>query len=249
VRSNLGYVYCELGDFARAESVMRQSLAAADRMGLREVSAAVQHNLGRVLGVLGQMDEAARLEREAIASFGRQGEPRLEGVARTYLSEILVASGDYAAAETEAALAAEALCVAPSLRVAALGALARARLGRGDASGGLEAAREAAAELAVLGEIEEGESSVRLTHAEALAQNGGDAEARAVLETARERLLARAARIEEPAWRERFLNDVPVNARILSLAAQWSSSPPPRLAMGERPRRPTGSGPVRLPPP
>jgi tetratricopeptide (TPR) repeat protein len=251
VRSNLGYVYCELGDFARAEAVMRQSLAAAERMGLREVLAAVQHNLGRVLGMRGQMSEAARLEREAIASFRQQGEPRLEGVARTYLSEILVASGDYAAAEKEAVLAAEALRVAPSLRVAALGALARAQLGRGDAAAGLETAAEAAAELAALGEIEEGESSVRLTHAEALAQNGADVEARAALETARERLLARAARIEETAWRERFLHDVPVNARILSLAEQWSAPPPAtaHLTTAERARRGTGTGPLRPPAP
>jgi eukaryotic-like serine/threonine-protein kinase len=250
VRSNLGYMYCELGDFARAEAAMRQALAAADRMGLREVSAAVQHNLGRVLGVRGQMPEAARLEREAIASFGRQGEPRLEGVARTYLSEILVAGGDYASAEKEASLAAESLRVAPSLRVAALGALARARLGRGDADGGLDAAREAHAELTILGEIEEGESSVRLCYAEALSQNGAVEDARAALETARERLLARAARIEEPSWRHRFLNDVPVNARILALAEQWAFPPAavPRPITGENSRRrPTGTGPVRPP--
>jgi tetratricopeptide (TPR) repeat protein len=244
VRSNLGYLYSELGDFARAESVMRQALAAAERMGLREVSAAVQHNLGRVLGLRGQLAEAARLERQAIASFGQQGEPRLEGVARTYLSEILVANGEHATAEKEAALAAEELRVAPSLRVAALGALARARLARGNAAGGLAAARDAAAELAVLGEIEEGESSVRLTHAEALSQSGLADEARAALEAARERLLARAARIEESSWRERFLNDVPVNARILALAAQWSPPPPPRAPTAERPRKPTGTGPA-----
>jgi eukaryotic-like serine/threonine-protein kinase len=251
VRQNLGYIYSELGDFARAEGALRQALAAADRMGLREVSAVVQHNLGRVLGLLGQLREADRLEREAIASFRKQGEPRLEGVARTYLAEILAAGGDYAAAEEEATAAAEGLRVAPSLRVPALGAVARARLGRGDAAGGLVAAREAAAELAVLGEIEEGESSVRLAHAEALAQNGADAEARAALETACERLLARAARIEDPTWRERFLRDVPLNERILSLAAQWSSREPaaPRVATSERPRRPTGTGPVRLPTP
>jgi tetratricopeptide (TPR) repeat protein len=249
VRQNLGYIYSELGDFARAEAALRHALAAADRMGLYEASAVVQHNLGRVLGLLGQLREADRLERAAIASFGKQGEPRLEGVARTYLSEILVAGGDYAGAETEATVAAEALRVAPSLRVAALGVLARARLGRGDAASALEAAGEAANELAALGEIEEGESAVRLTHAEALSQNGLAAEALAALEAARERLLARAARIEEPTWRERFLNDVPVNARILSLAAQWSS-PGPQTAKpttGERARRATGTGPIRPP--
>jgi eukaryotic-like serine/threonine-protein kinase len=248
-RANLGYIYAELGDFTRADGALRQALADAERLGLHEVAAAAQHNLGRVLGLRGQAAEAARLEREAIASFGRQGEPRLEGVARTYLSEILASGGDFAGAEKEAALAVEALRVAPSLRVAALGGLARARLGRGDAPGALEAAQEAATELAALGEIEEGESSVRLIHAEALAQNGADAEARAALEVARERLLARATRIEEPSWRERFLNDVPVNARILSLAAQWSAAPIARAPTGERPRRPTGTGPVRMPPP
>ncbi|HVZ74519.1 MAG TPA: hypothetical protein VHJ20_19190, partial [Polyangia bacterium] len=133
-----------------------------------------------------------------------------------------------------------------------LGALARARLGRGDAAAALEASREAAAELAALGEIEEGESSVRLAHAEALDQNGFLDEARAVVEAARERLLARAARIEDETWRARFLDDVPLNARIVSLATQWSTaSPPPvlpRSSTSERPRRPTGSGPVRLPP-
>ena len=245
-RANLGYVYCELGDFARAESALQQALAETKRMGLHELTAAVQHNLGRVLGLRGRTSEAAHLEREAIESVRKQGEPRVEGVARTYLSEILAAGGDFAGAEKEAALAVETLRVAPSLRVAALGALARARLGRGDAESALEAAREAAAELAVLGEIEEGESSVRLTHAEALSQNGADAEARAVVEIARERLLARAARIEDAAWRERFLNDVPVNARIVALAAQWSS-PAPRPTTAERQRRPTGTGPIRPP--
>jgi tetratricopeptide (TPR) repeat protein len=245
-RANLGYIYCELGDFARAESALRQALSETARMGLHELAAAVQHNLGRVLGLRGQTAEGAHLEREAIASVQKQGEPRVEGVARTYLSEILAVGGDYAGAEREAALAVETLRVAPSLRVAALGALARARLGRGDATSALAAAREAAAELAALGEIEEGESSVRLTHAEALAHNGEDAEARAVLEAARERLLARAARIEEVAWRERFLHDVPVNARILALASQWGAQTPSRTATAERPRRPTGTGPIAL---
>ncbi|HVU52308.1 MAG TPA: protein kinase, partial [Polyangia bacterium] len=132
-RANLGYMYAELGDFARAESALRQALAEAERMGLHEVAAAARHNLGRVLALRGEPAEGARLEREAISSFGQQGEPRLEGVARSYLSEILAAGGDFADAEQEALLAVEALRVAPSLRVAALGALARARLGRGDA--------------------------------------------------------------------------------------------------------------------
>jgi tetratricopeptide (TPR) repeat protein len=106
VRANLGYVYCELGDFGRAEAALRHALGAADRMGLHDLTAAVLHNLGRVLGLRGDLAEALRLETRAAESFREQGDPRLEGVARTYLAEILIASGDFEGAENEAVSAA-----------------------------------------------------------------------------------------------------------------------------------------------
>ena len=90
-------------------------------------------------------------------------------------------------------------------------------------TGSLAAAREAYAALERLGEIDEGESVVRLTYAEALAAAGEHAEARAALAVARQRLLARAERVADLSWRHRFLHEVPVNARILALAA----APPP----------------------
>ena len=226
VRNNLGYMYSELGDFQRAEAALRQALGACDRMGLHDLSAAVQHNLGRVLGFGPELAEAERLERMAIEALRRQGEPRLEGLARIYLAEILIARGDLSAAAEEAAAAVAALVVAPAIRVAALGALARARLGGGDPAGGLAAAGEAHASLERLGEIEEGESMVRLTYAEALAAAGRPTEARAALAVARERLLARADRVADLGWRHRFLHEVPVNARILALAGE----PPPPSA-------------------
>ena len=225
VRTNLGYLYCELGDLQRAEAALRQALGASDRMGLHDLSAAVEHNLGRVLGLRGELDEAERLERRAIAAFGHQGDPRLEGAARTYLAEILIAAGRQAEAAREAEASAATLIVAPSLRVAALGAAARARLLGGDLAGALAAANEAHEALAALGDIEEGESMVRLAHAEALAATGARDEALAALGAAHARLLARAERIGEPAWRHRFLHDVPVNARILALCDEWRPGP------------------------
>jgi eukaryotic-like serine/threonine-protein kinase len=224
VRTNLGYVYSELGDFQRAEAALRQALGACDRMGLFDLSAAVRHNLGRVLGFGAELAEAERLERLAVEAFRRQGDPRLEGLARVYLAEILIARGDFTAGIEEAGAAVAALAVAPTIRVAALGALARARLGGGDLLGALAAAREAHGALERLGEIEEGESTVRLTHAEALAAAGEHAAAHAALLVARERLLARAARVADLGWRLRFLHEVPANARILALAA---AGPPP----------------------
>jgi tetratricopeptide (TPR) repeat protein len=247
MRTNLGYVYCELGDFQRAEASLRQALGAADRMGLYDVTAAVLHNLGRVLGLRGELAEAEALERRAVDDFKHQGDPRLEGAARTYLAEILIAGGNYAAAEREAAVAIDTLTVAPSLQVAALGVASRAHLARADADGALAAARAAHDALARLGEIEEGESMVRLAHAEALAQTGARDDARAALAVAHERLLARAERIEEPAWRQRFLHNVPVNARILALVEEWRAQPaaahapaaPAQPAEAGQRRRPT----------
>jgi tRNA A-37 threonylcarbamoyl transferase component Bud32/tetratricopeptide (TPR) repeat protein len=49
VRANLGHVYCELGDLDRAEAALRHALAAADRMGLHDLSTAMLRNLERVL--------------------------------------------------------------------------------------------------------------------------------------------------------------------------------------------------------
>jgi tetratricopeptide (TPR) repeat protein len=233
MRANLGYVYSELGDFQRAEAALRQALGAADRMGLHDVTAAVLHNLGRVLGLRGELVEAEHLERRAVDEFGRQGDPRLEGAARTYLAEILIAAGDYAAADREAKAAIETLTVAPSLQVAALGVSSRARLGRGDAEGALEAGQSGHEALERLGEIEEGESMVRLAFAEALEQSGRRDEARRALAVAHQRLLARAERIAEPAWRHRFLHAVPVNARILALADEWQVSGAPSPAHAE----------------
>ena len=74
---------------------------------------------------------------------------------------------------------------------------------------------------------------VRLAFAEALEQAGARDEARRALAAAHRRLLARAERIEEPAWRNRFLHPVPVNARILALAEEWRAPAAQALAGAE----------------
>jgi len=101
--------------------------------------------------------------------------------------------------------------------VAALAALARARLGAGDVGDGVAAARRAYEALERLGEIEEGESAVRWTYAQALRAVGDEEGAEAALALARQRLLAHAERIADLGWRDRFLHEVPMNARILAL--------------------------------
>ena len=218
MRSNLGFIYAELGDFEAAEAALRRALADAERMGLLELVTVILHNLGHVLAYCGQLEEAWRLELRAVEAFQRQGDLRMEGSSRMYLARIALLSGDPAAAEREARAAATALQVAPPLRAAAVAVVARALLALGRPAEALEAATEAFAELEALGTLEEGESLVRLAYAEALAAAGDAAGAACALAAARESLLARAAKISDPRRREQFLAGVPENARILTPA-------------------------------
>src|SRR5262249_29726606 len=161
-----------------------------------------------------------RIEQEAVEIFEKQGNPRFEGISRAYLATILVMSGDLTAAERQARAATKALLSMPPQLANALAVLARVLLGQGRAKEALAAAEEASALLASLGTIEEGESLIRLVYAEALAGNGREREFAEAIAVARDRLLARAACISDPHWRERFLTAVPDNAGTLALAAR-----------------------------
>jgi tetratricopeptide (TPR) repeat protein len=218
VRNNLGVSFAELGDYAGAEEALRAAHTVADRMGLQDVGISALQNLGHALFHLHQLPEARRVVLRSAEEFRKLGDPRMEGVSRMYLSKIAFQSGDLDEAEREARAAAAALEVAPPLRAVALASLSRALIGRASFTEAITVAGEAQAILASLGGIEEGESLVRLVYAEAFAAKGDTAEFTTAIAGARERLMERAAKIGDPAWRERFLRGVPDNARTLKLA-------------------------------
>ncbi len=217
VRSNLSVAFIELGDYVGAEEALRAANAVADRMGLQDVGLSALQNLGHVLAYRMQLAEARRIEQRALEGFRALGDPRMEGVARMYLAEIAFLSGDLDVAEQDGRAAVAALEVAPPLRSAALAVLARTLIGLGRIDEALSTAREAHQILESLGGIEEGESLVRLVHAEALEASGDQAAFAEAIQRARERLLARAAKISDIDWRARFLEGVPDNARTLEL--------------------------------
>ena len=107
----------------------------------------------------------------------------------------------------------------PSSRSIASATLAKALLAQGRGREALEASGSAMAFLEESGRIEGDEALVRLVHAEALHDTGDRKAARQAIAAARIRLLGRADRITDPTFRDRFLEDVPDNARTLSLAA------------------------------
>ena len=218
VRANLSVAFIELGDYAGAEESLRAAAAVADRMGLADVGLGALQNLGHVLAHRDQLAEARRVELRAIEGFRALGDPRMEGVARMYLAEIAYISSDLDVAEQEGRAAVAALEVAPPLRAAALAVLARVLLGLGRIDEALTTAREAHQILESLGGIEEGESLVRLVHAEALAASGEQLAFSLAIQSARERLLARADKISDAVWRARFLDGVRDNARTIELS-------------------------------
>lgn len=220
MRQNLGFAFAELGDYEGAELALRAALTVAERMGLHEVMAYTLQNLGRVLACRGVFEEGRSIQKQAIQAFQKQEQPRGMGLSQAYLAELELLAGNLEAAEREARAAIESLTEVPPLRAGALAVLSRALLARGQACEALAVAREAFALLESLGTIEEGETMVRLVHAEALSANGLDEEFETAIASAREHLLAKAERIGDPAGRARFLAGIADNARTLELAAQ-----------------------------
>ncbi len=223
-RVNLGFASIELGAYREAEAALRPSVVAADRMGIGHIASAARNNLGIALARLGQLGEARTVENEAIAGFIAQGDRRLEGGSRIYLALILALDGDLEGAEREARDAVSALNAVPTLSAHALGVLSQVLLSRGRNPEALSAAREAMTILEKLGALEEGETLVRLVYAQSLFSVGEVAGARQEIEKGRARVLTISAKINDEKLRRCFLENVPENARTLSLAAAWTAA-------------------------
>jgi tetratricopeptide (TPR) repeat protein len=222
MQANLGQVYAELGSAEHAEEALRASLAAADRMGLCDLATCAQSGLGRVLAQRGRIEEGRLVEQRAIEAFAAQGNRRLLGVAQVYQAEIALAAGDFVVAERAAREAVGTLAEVRPLHPFAAAVLSRALLRQDRVTLALAVSAEAYAAIEEGAVVEEGEPLVRLARAEALLAAGLHAELRRVLAAARERLLERAERIRDPAWRERFLRGAPDNARTLELSERWA---------------------------
>ena len=218
---NAGYVTVELGDPARAEQLLRESIAGAQRMGLLQVTYALRANLALALVRRGA-PEAVDLARDAAETMRAQGAKRLEGAARLYLSMALAAAGDPEGAEREARAAAALTEIVPPLRAYALGVLGDVLSRSGRVAEALTVSVEAMRVLESLGGLDAGEALVRCVHAEALHAGGDRPAAVRAIGVARERLLARAAKIGDATMRRAFLENVPDNARTLRLADEWA---------------------------
>lgn len=221
-RGSVGYALMELGAYAESARVLRETLDAARRIGLEHVALVCAHNLAMALARSGALAEGIALQEQAAEKARAQGDRRLEGGARLYLATTLALDGQLEAAERAAREAAEITRSMPILLPSTLATLARVLLGQGRRDEALAAAREAVSLRDAVAGVDEGESLVRLVHAEALEAAGDHEAAREAIVKAHRRLLERAARIQQAVWRESFLGNVPDNARTIALGAAWA---------------------------
>jgi hypothetical protein len=218
--SNIGCVQILLGALGEAEPALRSALADADRLGLPGYRRQWQHDLGLCIALQGKFAEGIALEEEAAAQARESGSRLYEMSSRAYLARIAFLAGDLGRAERESRSILEEPAALAHQRAYAFTVLSYAVAAQGRPAEALAAAQQAMAFLAADGELEEGESFIRLAHAEALLAVGDADGAAAALAEARARLLDRAGKIADAGLRRSFLERVPENARILALAAE-----------------------------
>jgi tetratricopeptide (TPR) repeat protein len=223
LRVNAGCVSTEIGAYEEAEVALRGALEVAERTNLRAVAAGAKNNLGMALARQGRLDEAITIERQTIADSLTLGFRRLEAASRMYLASMLALRGDTENAAREASAAVEMTPEMSPIRAQALATEAQVLLASGKLADAVRPATSAFQMLEALGGVDEGESQIRVVYAEVLHASNRLDEARAVIRSAKERVLAKADKITDPTRRQKFLERVPENARTVALAAAWSA--------------------------
>lgn len=209
---NLADVDNRLGAYDDAVRALRIALDDCAALGLEHAAAYAHANLAYALVRLGRVDEAFVAIASAREVAARVGDRRLADVCGLYALHARHARGiDVREGALELARSLER--TSPPLAALAFACAARAALPTADS---LAWAERAAALVAELGTIEEDEAEVALVHAEALDAVGRPDAAREVRAIARAGILAAARRIADPAWRERFLHDVPAHRALLT---------------------------------
>ena len=217
--ANCGFFLLELGKNAEAEATLLQALRVADQLGLANVAANTQQNLAAALCRRGALAEASEMALRAQRTYEAQGARRMLTVGCIYLARIELAAGRAEAAEEHARAAVQLAADVAPFRAYANGVLAAALVAAGR---WMEAALVAERALSVLASVgaEEGEVFVRLAAAEAFLGVSRHGEADRILAEVREKLLRRAGRLHDAAFKQSFLAGIPENARALALAEE-----------------------------
>jgi tetratricopeptide (TPR) repeat protein len=223
---NAGVALMELGQLEQAEEWIRKLWAIAERMGLNHLLGGVFYTLSNVLAYRGCLDEARDFGERAIKWCSANNEQYFAIFARLYLSMIEYLAEAYPVAEQHARSVLEMLCNNPSLRPFAQALLAQSLRGQGRMTEAIACAREAHLQLEEVGQVEDGESIIRLAFGECLAASSDLVAARQVIAKAMQRLHKQAGSIDNLEWRRSFLDRIPEHRRIAELARELGVESP-----------------------
>jgi tetratricopeptide (TPR) repeat protein len=219
--TNVACTYNQLGRYAEARDMIRPMIERGMRVGSTQSVMWARQNLSLALAYLGELDEAADLIGSTIAHAREHGIRDLEGGSACYAAIIARLRGRLDDAERHARSALEILTsVSPLLEAHARSVLAEVLVTGGRFGEALDVAMPAMEVVSSGGGLEEGESQLRLAYAEALYGLGRIGEARAAIEAAHARVLARADQLTDPVSRRSFLDAIE-NRETLARYEAW----------------------------
>jgi hypothetical protein len=218
---------CELGapEQALARWAARADLFRADEAlgrGLYRTSVA---HLRWTLGLPGAAAEAMEVADAQCAET--RAPPPMYARARDLRARLHLARGDAAAALIDARAADSALSRIPNCAPNTRATLMTALRACGELGEAVTLAEASLALLDTFGGVGFAEVELRLAIAETLLAAGDTARGRAALEATLRQIDLRAADIEDPAWRERYLTRNPSCVRSRALAAELGVSTRP----------------------
>ena len=217
--SLLGQTLYALGRAEEGQAVLRAGLALAERLG--EAYAISWARIHLALMLSRHSEPAPLAEAHAIAAGNLQSGGLIaayRGWAHNSLARVLLRREALAEAEAEAEQGRSLLVIAPMWQLESLGTLIRIRLRQRRVAAARELAEAVTAQLAAVGSAGHIEVAVRLARAEALHAAGDQAAAAQALRETLGLIEQRAASISDPTARQRFLEQVPENVRILKLS-------------------------------
>jgi tetratricopeptide (TPR) repeat protein len=217
---NMAVWLMEVGQLKAAEEHARRVLAMSDTMRLSHFFGGVSQMLTNCLAYQGRLDEARTIGQRGLDWTREHGDRWFLPYAQLYLSMTELLAGDYPTAEGLARGAVNSTSDKPTLRPFALALFARARLAQGFEDEALALAKEAYAAIDANLQLEDGEASVRLAYAEALAASENRGEAMGVIAQAMLWLQCRVQTLDDPEMRLSFLERIPEHRRLRELAAE-----------------------------
>jgi eukaryotic-like serine/threonine-protein kinase len=221
-RVHAGSALAELGAYVPAEKILVEARDIASKLDLEAVANDAKLRLGHVYMRTNRPADAIRTTTEVIDVYATQRDRMGEGKARAYLAGVYYYGQEMVLAEEEELRALPLLEHSLPHRAALLAFMTLTLIHRGAPPDEIaRAGAEAMRLFQSIGRIAENEALIRVAYAESLQACGDTEAAKKAIISARDRLLARAAKIRNPDYKRSFLGAVREHQRTLARAGEW----------------------------